>query len=219
MANHATKEPTCRVGDVFPADDARLVAQARFIVASQALVALARVLGAGLDGPTKQEVFYYLLLYSIGAANEASIAFQEADQFGAFGEVEASDWAEMHERLARLRRDCDHKNPESLRERLIRMPRNKVGFHWDSKILGAALANVATREIPAFEAGSTPSIADTALPLTSTVIGGALEILLGSADEPSLAAELASYQGDIFHLSHAVYSLALSRAAGERGVG
>jgi hypothetical protein len=67
--------PEFRIDEVFPADRPERVAIVRLLVATQSLVSLRRLLGGLLPNtPAYRETEHYLMLFSLGLANEAASA-------------------------------------------------------------------------------------------------------------------------------------------------
>lgn len=193
----STKIPRFDLGNVFPSDEPQRVYQMRFLMACQALAAIARLLDLLPNTPATRESKNYLMALSIGAANEASIAFLEADAEGAFTEVIDAGWQEMVDRIERLRVDCDDKQPNSLRKRILLVARNTMGFHWDPKTVRKSLARLKDAEVAVWAGGEDQTVASTALPIVSAIIHDALEHWVGSKVElDTLMKDIASLQGD-----------------------
>ncbi len=205
--------PTFDPGAVFPAGEAKSVLAIRFLVASQSLAVIARLPAQLSTDPVSEESKRFLMVLSIGAANEAAIAFQEADAVGVFADLDASTWQDPKARLARLRVDANHKDPTSLRELLIRTTRNKIGFHWDVEYVKGALGDLAGTIGPVWQGATQGTVADTSIPLVSAVIDKSLKSIAGSESQlKTLISRIAQFQGDCFHVAHAVFTLSLKRA-------
>ena len=198
---------------VFPTDDCRNVLLVRFLVASQSLAAIARLPRLLPDGYALEESRLFLMVLSVGAANEAALAFQQADKAGAFQELDKTKWVEPKEPLARLRVDANHKADDSLRSKIIRTTRNTLGFHWDPAVIKGSLEALGGHMVPAWLGDGGEAVADNAIPLVSVVILDALKRGAGSKEElDRLIAEVARFQGDCFHVAHAAFTLALRRS-------
>ena len=125
------KAPEFRVDEVFPANRPERVAIVRLLVATQSLISFGRLLGDLLpDTPAYRETEHYIMLLSLGLANEAASAFVAAKHMGAFDEFTKVGWDEMNERFSRLLKECDRDDPASLRSKLVAFGRNLV-FHWN----------------------------------------------------------------------------------------
>lgn len=210
--SHAAS-PTFDPGSAFPHVDRISVLAIRFLVASQSLAAIARLPAQLPRDRASDESRCYLMVLSIGAANETAIAFQEADAVGVFAELDATSWKDPKARLARLRGDVNHNDPTSLRELLIRTTRNKIGFHWDADFVMESLRELAGSAVPAWDGGKSHSVADTTIPLVSALITRSLERIAGSKrDLDALITRIAQFQGDCFHVAHSAFALSLKRA-------
>ncbi|HVR99549.1 MAG TPA: hypothetical protein VMW27_23195, partial [Thermoanaerobaculia bacterium] len=149
------KKPMFELQRVFPPGNHRRVLQIRFLMASQALAAIFRVVDLLPRTPATAESKNYLMMLSIGAANEAAIAFLEADRGGALDELLNSGWIEMQEIVARLRQECDEHIPSSLRKQILLVARNTMGstgIRRSSKALLVAFAKPLLPSGPAAKA-------------------------------------------------------------------
>lgn len=208
-----SKVPEFDVGTTFPHGDTKSVLAIRFLVASQSLASIARILGQLGNDPGSEESKQFLMVLSIGTANEAAIAFQEADAAGVFADLDASAWKEQKDRLARLRVDANHKDTTSLRELLIRTTRNKIGFHWDKDYVTDSLKELASARGPVWEGASGGSVGQTPIPLVRAVVTKSLERIAGSKkDLDTLIVRIAQFQGNCFHVAHAMFTLQLKKA-------
>lgn len=205
--------PDFKISEVFPARDPIRVAQVRLMIASQALAAFGRILKHLPRGAGSTESEFYLFTMSIGAANEAAMAFRDADNAGALDELLASGWEEISEAVERLRKEADKDNENSLWKRLIVVARNTVAFHWDPKIIGRSLEQLSSERLPVWSGGDDESVARTAFPIVARLVMKALETRAGSRRElNSLVSRLADFQADLFDVATAVYSRALLEA-------
>jgi hypothetical protein len=208
------KKPIFELQRVFPPGNHRRVLQIRFLMASQALAAIFRVVGLLPRTPATAESKNYLMMLSIGAANEAAIAFLEADRGGALDELLKSDWIEMQEIVARLRQECDEHIPGSLRKQVLLVARNTMGFHWDPKIVKRSLDRLREAEVAVWDGGESKQIADTAFPLISAIIHDSLRAAIGGAEEDvdAMMSRIVSMQADCYNLAHGLYTVALKNA-------
>lgn len=205
--------PMFELQKVFPADEPVRVLQVRFLIASQGLAAIGRLLQHLPASPANSESKNYLMALYFGTAYEAAAAFEAADSGGAFQEVLDAGWAEMAQKVARLRLDCDERNPQSLRKRLLVFARNTLSFHWDQKIVARSLKNLREANVAAWAGGEDETVADTAFPLISALIHDALETWAGSKQAfEELTKEVVGLGGDLFDLAHGVYATALKKA-------
>jgi hypothetical protein len=202
---------------VFPANEPVRVLQVRFLIASQGLAAIGRLLRHLPSSPANSESKNYLMAFYLGTAYEAAAAFEEAESGGAFQEILDSGWAEMAQKVARLRVDCDERNPQSRRKRLLVFARNTLSFHWDQKIVARSLERLREADVAAWAGGEDETVADTAFPLIPAIIHDALETWAGSKQAfEDLTKDVVRLGGDLFDLAHGVYATAL-KTAGVQG--
>ena len=160
--------------------------------------------------PATRESKNYLMVLSIGAANEAAIAFLEADKGGALDEILKSGWPEMRDIIDRLRKECDEHVPDSLRKKILLVARNTLGFHWDTKVVKGSLHRLRDGDVAVWAGGENEQIADTAFPLVSAIIHDSLKAWIGSeAEVDSMMAKIVAMQADCYNLAHGLYAVAL----------
>lgn len=206
------KAPEFRVDEVFPADDPKCVAVVRLLVATQSLISLGRLLGDLLPKtPAYRETKHYLMLLSLGLANEAASAFLAAQHAGAFEDFAQVGWKEMDERFERLVKECNRDDPASLRSKLVAYGRNLV-FHWNKDEIKKALAAVGDLTLPAWSGGEDETPVTMAIPLAEAVSITALGLHVGNKEELSrIMAQVGSFQGDLLHFAQAVYTTMLRK--------
>ena len=209
-----SKKPMFELQRVFPPENHRRVLQIRFLMASQALAAIFRVVPLLPRTSATAESKNYLMMFSIGAANEAAIAFLEADRGGALDELLNSGWVEMQEAVARLRQECDEHIPASLRKKILLVARNTMGFHWDPKIVKRSLDRLREADVAVWAGGENEQIADTAFPLVSAIIHDSLEAAIGGTKEDvdAMLSRIVAMQADCYNLAHGLYTVALKNA-------
>ena len=212
-----TEIPKFTVGQVFAADDPKAVAIVRLAVAAQGLVSLGRLLGPVLpETKPYRETKHYFMLLSLGLANEAAGAFQAAVRKGAFEGVSPSPAEDINSRYERLLVESDRDRPESLRSRLVAFGRNKLSFHWDEKEIRKGLRHLASETLPAWAGGEDETPVTTALPIAEVVTITALGLHVGEKKELNdIMSKIAVFQGDLLHVSYAVYASALARHRNE----
>jgi hypothetical protein len=208
------KKPMFELQRVSPSGNHRRVLQIRFLMASQALAAIFRTVSLLPPTPATAESKNYLMMLSIGAANEAAIAFLEADRGGALDELLKSGWTEMQETVARLRQECNEHVPGSLRKQILLVARNTMGFHWDPKIVKRSLDRLREADVAVWAGGENEQIADTAFPLVSAIIHDSLRAAIGGTEEDveAMMSRTVSMQADCYHLAHGLYAVALKNA-------
>lgn len=213
-----TEIPEFTVGEIFPADDPKGVAVVRLVVAAQGLISLGRLLGPVLpETKAYRETKHYFMLLSLGLANEAAAAFQGALHKGAFEGVVPFPVEEYNSRYERLLIECDRDRPESLRSRLVAFGRNKLAFHWAEEEIKKALRHLAPESLPAWAGGEDETPVTTALPIAEAVTITALGLHVGDKKElDDIMSRIADFQGDLLHVSHAVYASVLARHRNKR---
>lgn len=186
-------------------------------MASQALVAIFRVGQLLPPTPATAESKSYLMMLSIGAANEAASAFLEADRSGAFDELLRSCLNEMEEAVARLRQECDEHAKGSLRKQILLVLRNTMGFHWDAKTVKRSLERLREADVAVWAGGESGNVADTAFPLVSAIIDDSLNAAIGGTEKgvEAMMSRIVSMQADCYNLAHALYAVALKNAGVE----
>jgi hypothetical protein len=153
------------------------------------------------------------MVLSIGAANEAAIAFLEADKGGALDEMLKSGWPEMRDIIDRLRQECDEHNPTSLRKKILLVVRNTLGFHWDTKVVEGSLHRLRDANVAVWAGGENEQIADTAFPLVSAIIHDSLKARIGfEAGVDAMMAKIVVMQADCYNLAHGLYTTALKQS-------
>jgi len=208
--------PTFQVGKAFPEGDDKRVSLVRFLLASQSLAAIGRLLGIVPETSAFTESKRYLMLLSLGAAHEAANAFGGAYTRGVFADLQSLGWEEMDERLARLVKECDRKNPDSLQCKLVTHGRNKFSFHWDMEEVQKSLAQLSSAILPAWSGGDDESSLTTAIPITEVITQKGLEIKAGSREQlRGLMSQAGKLQGDLFHVAHAAYITAIRKTLAE----
>jgi hypothetical protein len=212
MSDEATyRIPAFEVGKVFPADDPRSVFLVRFLLASQCLAAIARLPEELPDTPAFDESSHYLMLLALGATHEAAIAFYGANENGLFDPLKNIDDEEMNKRLARLIKEANRKDPESLQSKLVTHGRHKFGFHWDPEEIQKSLTAISGLVVPAWSGGEDQTVKATAIPLAQEVTLKGMEMRAGSKENlAELISRVAQFQGDLFHVAHAAYTVALA---------
>lgn len=208
-----TKTPEFCVGRLFPADDPKRTAAVRLVVAAQGLISLSRLLGPTLpDTKAYRETKHYIMLLSLGLANESAAGFEAARHKGVFDEVHPFPNEDTNARFGRLVEECDRNNPQSLRSRLVAFGRNKLAFHWDEKVIRKALKELATYNLPAWAGAEDETYVTTALPIAEAVTITALGLHVGDKEALNrIMQEVATFQGDLLHVSHALYTSLLVR--------
>lgn len=207
-----TEIPEFTVGEVFAADDPKAVAIVRLVVAVQGLISLGRLLGPVLpETKAYRETKHYFMLLSLGLANEAASAFQAASHKGAFEGVIPSVVEDINSRYERLLVECDRDRQGSLRSKLVAFGRNKLSFHWDEKEIKKSLRRLAPESLPAWAGGEDETPVTTALPIAEAVTITALGLHVGEKkDFNDIMSKIATFQGDLLHVSHAAYASALA---------
>lgn len=208
------RAPEFRIGDVFPADNPKKVAVVRLVIAAQSLISVGRLLGDLLpETPAYRETKHYFMLFSLGMANEAAAAFLAAQHAGVFEDLLPFPDEEMNARFEQVVAECDRDNPESLRSKLVAYGRNKLSFHWEEGAIKKSLASIAALTLPAWSGGEDQTPVTTALPIAEAVTITALGLRVGDREAlNNIMGDIAAFQGNLLHVSHAVYAITLGQS-------
>jgi hypothetical protein len=224
----AVRYTSFRIGDVFPADDPAKIALVQFLVAAQSLLAVGKLdLLLPAEDAVLSDARRLLLIMTIGLLRETEEAVKAVEDQGWLKRLEqelkgqdAQVQEDLSKRIGRLRSELAIVNDESLLRRFLLRARNKVSFHWDKKEIKNALAASAGQDASALVAlatsigeGKAPRAAQMIIPLANSVLFVILEKIAGSAERlVELGSVLAQIQGDVFHVAHALYGIALRDA-------
>jgi hypothetical protein len=206
--------PPFRVGDVFPANQ-KTAALVRFLVATQPLVSVSRLLTAKNAGPELDRVDgEQMLLATTADAKEAMDAFRDADAKGCLASVEANATDEVRKRLRRLRRHCDKTSKRSLYTLMIEPARNSAGGHWNRQRVLEELEIVKDEKVAVWIGDKTDGSASTGFnPLAHGLALRMSGIFNVSRQKQLRRVKLLSkLQGDLYHVASTAYTLALREA-------
>ena len=91
------------------------------------------------------------------------------------------------------------------------MAGTKFSFHWDMEEVQKSLSQLSGVVLPAWSGGEDETVMSTAIPIVEKVTLKSLELRAGSVEElDSLMGQVARFQGDLFHVAHGAYTVALA---------
>ena len=206
--------PPFRIGDVFPADQ-KSAALLRFVVATQPLLTISRLLRTKDSGPVLDQVDgEQMLLAAVADSKEAMDAFRDADALGCFAPIAGTSDDDMKKRLERLRRHSDPKNASSLYKTFIEFARHNAGGHWSDKLVRKELKALEDVKAPVWVGDRADGAAASGYYPLAHELARRMSRIFNVSKQKQLrrVTLLSKLQGDLFHVAGAAYSLALKDA-------